>query len=87
MDEVSKILTSKKKRSKCRHKPPSEICKFSPYASEKSHTSKDADRLNPSETTLGSPCGKIHRLGGGLDIKRECTQRQGAILAAGIELD
>jgi hypothetical protein len=64
MDEVSKILTSKKKRSKCRHKPPSEICKFSPYASEKSHTSKDADRLNPSETTLGSPCGKIHLLGG-----------------------
>ena len=49
-DEVSKILTPKKKSADTKH--PSEICEFSPYPSEKSQRSKDADRLNPSETTF-----------------------------------
>jgi hypothetical protein len=31
MDEVSKILTHKKKEQSADTKPPSEICKFSPY--------------------------------------------------------
>ena len=37
MDEVNKVWTRKKKRSKCRHKhpPPPEIKKFLPYPSEK----------------------------------------------------
>jgi hypothetical protein len=60
MNEVSKILTYKKKDQSADTKTSSEICKFSPYASEKSQRSKDADRLNLSETTLGSPFRKIH---------------------------
>jgi hypothetical protein len=56
MDEVSKILTPKKKDQSADTNPPQ---KFSPYFSEKSQGSKDA------ETTLGSPFGKIHPWGGG----------------------
>jgi hypothetical protein len=48
MDEVSKILTPTK---------PSKMCKFSPISLRKILSQypleiKDADRLNPSETTL-----------------------------------
>jgi hypothetical protein len=35
-------------------KPPQKFVNL-PYPSEKSQRSKDADRLNPSGTTLGSP--------------------------------
>ena len=92
MNEVSKILTYKKKDQSAETKTSSEMCKFSPYASEISQISKDADRLNLSETALGHPSEKfIHmeRGGGGgwLDIKRVCTQRTELILAAGIERD
>jgi hypothetical protein len=44
MDEVRQILNPKKKKSKCHTKPPSGICKFSPYPSEKSQRSKEADQ-------------------------------------------
>ena len=43
MDEVSKILTPKKKNQSADTKSPSEICKFSPYPSEKLQRSKDAN--------------------------------------------
>jgi hypothetical protein len=75
-------------------KPPQKFVNFPPYASEKSQRSKDADRLNLSETTLGHPSKNASIGGGGgggggvwLDIKRECTQRTEPILAAGIERD
>jgi hypothetical protein len=56
MDEINKIWTPKKKRSKCWHKhPPPEIKKFLPYLSEKMQRSKDADVHNPSEMTFSNP--------------------------------
>jgi hypothetical protein len=71
MDGVRKILTPKKKRSKCRHEaPPSEICKFPPCPSEISQRSKDADRINLSETT--DPMVTLQKnssIEGGVDIK------------------
>jgi hypothetical protein len=52
MDEVNKIWTSKKKRSKCRHKHTHpEIKKFLP-PQKKTQRSKDADAHNPSEILL-----------------------------------
>jgi hypothetical protein len=70
MDEVSKILTPKKKDQSADKKHASEICKFPLYPSEISQRSKDADRLNPSERLWSHPSKNfIQRGGGGGDIK------------------
>jgi hypothetical protein len=64
MDEVSKILTPKKKDQSANTKPPTQ--KFSPYPSEKSQILKDADRLNHQKQLWGHPLEKfIHGGGGG----------------------
>ena len=55
IDEVSKILTPKKKNPSANTKHPSEMRKCSHYPSEKSQRSNDDDRLNPSEMTLELP--------------------------------
>ena len=60
MDEVSNILIPKKKRSKCRHKPQKFVnFPLAPQKNRRDQRIKDANRLNPSETTLGSPFRKI----------------------------
>jgi hypothetical protein len=63
MDEVSKILTPKK--------TPQKFVNFPQYPLEKLQRSKDADRLNPSETTSNvATFQKNPSIGeGGLDIK------------------
>jgi hypothetical protein len=55
MDEVNKIGTPKKERSKCRHKHPPEMKKFLPYPSEKTQRSKDADAHNPQKWLFQTP--------------------------------
>jgi hypothetical protein len=62
MDEVSKILTSTK---------PSKMCKFSPIPLRKIAEIKDADRLNPSETTSNVvTLQKNPSIGGGWTLNR-----------------
>jgi hypothetical protein len=60
-DEVSKILTLRKKDQSADTKHPSEI---SPYPSEISQRSKDADRINPQKRLLSHPSEKLIRRGG-----------------------